>query len=178
MFTAIIESIMFPKLGLFGAVLHALKYRSTVNIKGVLNGSRERDQYIREYNNIPPLSQYRRGRLRNIQRPISGRQPIFKVSRLTKASRFLICVLIEVKCDIKTRVCDTFDIIIIYTRLAQQILGYSICSSKVGLAFLRCDRALKNFKLNYFSIKGRFLIMFCCSFFSRYRAFMADSLQR
>jgi hypothetical protein len=33
----------------------------------------------------------------------------------------------------------------------------------VGLAVLRCDRALKNFKLNYFSIKGRVLIIFCCS---------------
>ena len=50
-----------------------------------------------------------------------------------------------------------------YTGLAQQILGYSICSSKVDLAVLRCDRALKNFKLNYFSIKGRVLIIFCCS---------------
>jgi hypothetical protein len=34
----------------------------------------------------------------------------------------------------------------------------------VGLAVLRCDRALKNFKLNYFSIKGRFFIIFCCIF--------------
>jgi hypothetical protein len=34
----------------------------------------------------------------------------------------------------------------------------------VGLAVLRCDRALKNFKLNYFSLKGRFLIIFCCIF--------------
>ncbi|MEG3957019.1 hypothetical protein [Microcoleus sp. herbarium2] len=34
----------------------------------------------------------------------------------------------------------------------------------MGLAVLRCDRALKNFKLNYFSIKGRFLIIFYCSF--------------
>jgi len=33
----------------------------------------------------------------------------------------------------------------------------------VGIAVLGCDRALKNFKLNYFSIKGRFLIIFCCS---------------
>jgi hypothetical protein len=33
----------------------------------------------------------------------------------------------------------------------------------VGIAVLRCDRALKNFKLNYFSIKGLFLIIFGCS---------------
>ncbi len=33
----------------------------------------------------------------------------------------------------------------------------------MGIAALRCDRALKNFKLNYFSIKGRVLIIFCCS---------------
>ena len=68
--------------------------------------------------------------------------------------------------------------VLLYTGLAQQILGYSICSSKVSLAVLRCDRALKNFKRNYFSIKGRFLIILGRSFFSRYRAFMADSLQR
>jgi hypothetical protein len=36
----------------------------------------------------------------------------------------------------------------------------------VSLAVLGCDRALKNFKLNYFSIKGLFLIIFCCIFLS------------
>ena len=33
----------------------------------------------------------------------------------------------------------------------------------MGIAVLRCDSALKNFKLNYFSIKGRVLIIFGCS---------------
>ena len=41
-----------------------------------------------EYNNIPPISQYRTGKLGNIQRSIGGRQPFFKVSRLTKQSQF------------------------------------------------------------------------------------------
>jgi hypothetical protein len=36
----------------------------------------------------------------------------------------------------------------------------------VGIAVLGCDRALKNFKLNYFSIKGQFFIIFCCIFFT------------